>query len=87
MSKKPTLRLRLDGVWIWLVDWMLFGIYILLLVRGCWDYGVGNLVQRKKIIGINLSQAHIVWYECGRSELHGIKIQQKIAALHAAFLQ
>ena len=44
MSKKPTLRLRLDGVWIWLVDWMLLGIYILLLVRGRWDYGIGNLV-------------------------------------------
>jgi hypothetical protein len=38
------LRLRLDGGWIWLVDWMLFGIHILLLVRGRGDYGIGNLV-------------------------------------------
>ena len=61
VSKKPTLRLCSDGIWVWTADWLLFGIYILLLVCWCGYYGPGNLVQWEKIIGINLSQLHIVW--------------------------
>ena len=74
MSKKPVVWVCTDGIRIWFTGGLLFGIHFFLLLHGDRHHGSRILVQREKIAGINLSQAHIVYQESGRSELHGSQI-------------
>ena len=56
MSKKPFVRVCVDGLWIWDHAGCLAGIGVCVFLRGHGYYFIGILVPEQKIDVINLSR-------------------------------